>query len=612
MDSNIDEIYETMEKLSINPIGYVFDERMLQHKDHSNTHPERPERAMVIYSNLIAKGYNDKLVRIEATEVTDDELKYIYGESYVKTISDLQFEIDKEGNKVSRKKTDNKFSLCYDTYDNYATYDSARVSAGCLLRCCKAIVKEEVGQAFAIIRPPGHHANTNECRGFCFFNNVALSVEYLKAAGYKVAIVDWDAHHGDGTQEIFYEKQNPLFISLHRHDGGLFYPNKTGKTAELGKGEGLGYNINIPWNNQCYKGDKSFIGDDEYFYAFDNIVLPALREYKPDIILVSCGFDAAENDPLGKMSLTPIGYSYMTNALRKVCNKVIIALEGGYNLNSLSRCSEAIIRTLLREETPFKGLLLNKEIESLNMKLTDLNENYFSPSKKVIKELNAVRSVLKPYWKCFESEVIPPTSNSKTDNEVIIAELTKSCENIQSFILPIEISQNDNIRLKVGRARINEHSKNTRKINIENRTTLPILDFRVDGVRLREYTNTEMNLYNWKGKEGSFNVYEKDIPLIIQKFIKNRKLTKDNFLDKLNPLIEAFEKLEYDFKGIKVHFVMVDKVVEKLSSTRNKMKPELEVFISNIHSGTCFKDSESKAFIAALKKLSKLIENEVL
>jgi hypothetical protein len=488
------------------------------------------------------------------------------------------------------------------------------MSSGCLLQCCKAILKEEVGQAFAIIRPPGHHANSNECRGFCFFNNVAISVDYLIKQGKKVAIIDWDVHHGDGTQEIFYEKNNPLFISLHRHDGGSFYPNKTGKTNELGKGEGLGYNINIPWNNQCYKGDKSFIGDDEYYYAFENIILPALKEYKPDIILVSCGFDAAENDPLGKMSLTPIGYSYMTNALMRVSNKIIIALEGGYNLDSLSRCSEAIIRTLLREESPFKGLLLNKEIENLNLKLSDLNENYFAPSLKIVKDLDSIRNTLKQYWNCYENVLIPKTLNHKKKDKIeIIEELLKSFNLFSTFILPDDYLNNDHISFKVGRAMSSDHTKKIRKINVENRTTMPVLNFRVDGVKIREFvfSNSDINQYNWIGKEGYFNVFQKDISFIIQKFIKNRKLSKEHFIDKLTSLIECIDKLDYDFYGAKIHFIMVDKVIEKLSSTRNKTKPELEIYISNIHSGSCFK-KETKTFVNSLKKLSELITNEVL
>lgn len=615
MDSNIDEIYETMNKLNINPVGYIFDERMLQHKHHSDDHPERPERAMIIYSNLISKGLKDKLVKIDSSEISYSELRTIYEHDYINTISNLQYDIDKDGNKTDRKKNENKYSLCYDTYDNYATFDSAKVSAGCLMKCCKAIVKEDVSQAFAIIRPPGHHANSNQCRGFCFFNNIALSVEYLtKEVGYKVAIVDWDVHHGDGTQEIYYEKNNPLFISLHRYDNGKFYPH-TGKHTDLGKEEGAGYNINIPWNNECYKGDKSFIGDDEYYYAFETVVLPALREYKPDIILVSCGFDAAENDPLGKMSLTPIGYSYMTNALRKVCNKVVMALEGGYNLNSLSRCSEAIIRTLLREETPFKGLLKSKEIENLNLKLSDLNENYFAPCKKVIKHINNIRNILKPYWKCFETGLSSQIKEIKSKyNKEIIAKLNENFDKFSNYILPEDHSEYDYISFKTSNNSYDVNDmKYKRKINIHNRTTLKHFNFRFGGIKLKDYSSNDPNLYNWNGKEGYFNVYEQDIPLIIQKFLKTKKIKKETLLDKLSSTIEYFNKNMINFSGVKIYFMVVEKVVEKLSSTRNKTKPELEIFISKINDQTYINSEDiDNELVEILKKIAFIIENEVL
>jgi acetoin utilization deacetylase AcuC-like enzyme len=354
MESNVDELGNIMEKLNIkkDTVGYVFDEKMLLHKDFNSDHVERPERAMVIYSNLLLKDLTSRLTKLPSVEILEMQLEPIHPREYIQTIRKLQYKTDKDGKEVLREHSESFNTFSYDTYDNYATYESAKLSAGSLLSCCKAVHLGEVQHAFAIIRPPGHHASHDKCRGFCFFNNVAVSVDYLIKKGKKVAIVDWDVHHGDGTQEIFYKQDNPLLISLHRYDNGYFYPAKTGNQNEIGEDKGKWFNVNIPWNTEYYNISNSFIGDDEYYYAFETIVLPMLRDYKPDVILVSCGFDAAENDPLGGLALSPIGYSYMTNALKQVCGNIIVALEGGYNLSSLSRCSEAIIRTLLGEEYP--------------------------------------------------------------------------------------------------------------------------------------------------------------------------------------------------------------------------------------------------------------------
>jgi acetoin utilization deacetylase AcuC-like enzyme len=452
---NIEEIQTKIGKLSLekNSVGFAFDERMLLHKKQDHKHPEKPERALVIYANLIAKGLTEKLIRIESKEIDEENILKTHTEQHNENVKNLKYiQIPNEKKEKNHQKSqggknseaeieeiqsklicvdktkerdvlENSFRLCYDTYDNFYTPYAASISTGTLLNCAKAIMENKVNSAFAIIRPPGHHANSNECRGFCFYNNIAVTVNYLKE-NYglkKIAIIDWDVHHGDGTQEIFYKEQNPLFISLHRFDKGNFYPTVTGKNSEQGEDEGKGYNINIPWNTRGIYNSKSGIGDDEYIYAFENLIKPVLKEYKPEIILISCGFDACENDPLGEMSVSPLGYSYMTKELKKICGKILVALEGGYNLNSLSRASEAVIRTLLNEEKNENNFYTNKNPSFGNLMIDRYQENayyenkifdfytnfnlediIFSPANYAKRQIYECMEVNLHYWKCLE------------------------------------------------------------------------------------------------------------------------------------------------------------------------------------------------------------------
>ncbi|KAJ1493209.1 hypothetical protein T484DRAFT_1610676 [Baffinella frigidus] len=178
--------------------------------------------------------------------------------------------------------------------------------------------------------------------GFCFFNYVAAAAAVAKSEfGLKrVLILDWDVHHGNGTEKMFINDPSVLYISLHRYDDGSFYPG-TGPAEEVGVREGAGYNVNIPWPH-------SGMGDAEYLLAFERVVMPIARSYNPELVLVSAGFDAAHGDPLGGCNVTPYGYGQMTNMLRGLAGgRMVVALEGGYNLRSISRSMEAVVRVLL-------------------------------------------------------------------------------------------------------------------------------------------------------------------------------------------------------------------------------------------------------------------------
>lgn len=220
------------------------------------------------------------------------------------------------------------------------------VAAGSTVEAVKAVCSNQVDSAFAIVRPPGHHAHGEIVGGFCFFNNagVAARVAQRQLGVKRVVIFDWDVHVGEGTASIFYDDPSVLYISIHRFDLGKFYPGLIGKHERIGESQGKGYNIQWPFNVPAHSTD--LIGDKDYIYACESVFFPVIREFKPDLMIISAGFDSAKGDPLGGVGVTPLGYAYMTWGLRSLCKKVVAVLEGGYDLHALEVSTEAVVRTL--------------------------------------------------------------------------------------------------------------------------------------------------------------------------------------------------------------------------------------------------------------------------
>lgn len=224
----------------------------------------------------------------------------------------------------------------------------ARLSAGGAIEACRAVMNGHVKNAVAVIRPPGHHAEHDEAKGFCLFNNVPIAARACQKefgdACRKILIVDWDVHHGNGVQQAFYDDPNILYISLHVHQDGRFYPSTDyGDHVHCGEGLGLGKNVNIPWKTPG-------MTDADYLLAFQKIVMPIARDFDPDLVIVSAGFDAAEGDMLGKCHVSPAGYAHMTHMLMSLANgKIAVCLEGGYNLRSIAVSALAVTRTLMGE-----------------------------------------------------------------------------------------------------------------------------------------------------------------------------------------------------------------------------------------------------------------------
>jgi len=225
--------------------------------------------------------------------------------------------------------------------------NAARWAAGSVTDLAFKVASRELKNGFAVVRPPGHHADHSTAMGFCFFNSVAIACRQLQQQGKanKILIMDWDVHHGNGTQQTFYQDPSVLYISLHRHDDGNFFPG-SGAVDEVGAGSGEGFNVNVAWAG----GLDPPMGDPEYLAAFRMVVMPIAREFSPDLVLVSAGFDAAEGHPapLGGYHVSAKCFGYMTQQLMSLAGgAVVLALEGGHDLTAICDASEACVAALL-------------------------------------------------------------------------------------------------------------------------------------------------------------------------------------------------------------------------------------------------------------------------
>ncbi|RXN00240.1 Histone deacetylase 5 [Acipenser ruthenus] len=238
-----------------------------------------------------------------------------------------------------------------DTVWNEMHSSSAvRMAVGCVIELAFKVASGELKNGFAVVRPPGHHAEESTAMGFCFFNSVAIAAKLLqqKLNVGKILIVDWDIHHGNGSQQAFYNDPNVLYISLHRYDDGNFFPG-SGAPEEVGSGTGVGYNVNIAWTG----GVEPPMGDVEYLTAFRTVVMPIANEFSPDVVLVSAGFDAVEGhqSPLGGYSVTAKCFGHLTKQLIKLAGgRVVMALEGGHDLTAICDASESCVSALLGNE----------------------------------------------------------------------------------------------------------------------------------------------------------------------------------------------------------------------------------------------------------------------
>ena len=338
-------------------IGIVRDDIYMEHVI-DDYHPENPGRLKHIYSMLDVIG-DSGIIYVSPRMATHEEIALNHDMSYIEEIASTK------GSHVR---------LDPDTSTSPKSYEAACMAVGGVLELTDKIVAGEMNSGLALIRPPGHHAERNRAMGFCLFNNIAIAARYLeKKYGFnRILIVDFDLHHGNGTQHSFYRDSKVLYFSTHQYP---YYPG-TGGHEEVGDGEGKGYTVNVPLSYG--------MGDADYIYTFKEVLVPVADLYKPEIVLVSAGFDNYYDDPLGGMKVTEGGFAAMARILldiaQKHCGgKTLFALEGGYDLKGLASSVKAVIM----------------EMKGTSIQAPESKEN---PSRGIIQTVSMVKQTLERYW----------------------------------------------------------------------------------------------------------------------------------------------------------------------------------------------------------------------
>ncbi len=343
-------------------VALLYDELFLNHRDPVYSHPECPERLIAVQGALMRAEMRQRTENRDPRPATREEITRVHDGAYYE--------------RVQRDVPGEEGHLDPDTFFSGGSWDAALNAAGGAVDLAVDVLKGEGGltSAMALVRPPGHHAEANRAMGFCIFNNVAVAAEAALAAGAeRVAILDWDVHHGNGTQHTFEGRKDVLYLSTHRYP---FYPG-TGSHREIGKGEGEGYTVNVPLPGGCT--------DAEFVSAFDQIVCPVITQYKPDLLLVSAGFDAHQDDPLGGMAVSDDGYRMMSRKVRQVAEqvcggKMVGLLEGGYDVEALGRVVVGLLDEWLADD------------------LGDVEQIAGSEHQQIGKHLDEIKRALDSHW----------------------------------------------------------------------------------------------------------------------------------------------------------------------------------------------------------------------
>jgi acetoin utilization deacetylase AcuC-like enzyme len=327
-------------------------------------HPESPQRLQAVYSMLDARDFGERMIRIEPRYATLEEVLRVHDPRYVDRVL------------ASAEKPHGRFDP--DTVTSPKTYQAALMAAGGVMEAINKVMKGEVRNAFALVRPPGHHALRDQAMGFCIFNNESIAAHYaMEALGARrVLIIDWDFHHGNGIQTMFYDSPAVLYFSAHR---APVFP-WSGAMTEVGVGAGEGYTVNIPLEAGSI--------DADYGNIFRHLLGPIARQFRPDVIMVSAGFDAHHSDPLGSMQVTEEGFARMTALVLELADslcegRVILALEGGYNPEGLRDSVEMVLRELSGGSRISREEMQQRE-----------NEHY----KRIAETIEQVQEIQSPYW----------------------------------------------------------------------------------------------------------------------------------------------------------------------------------------------------------------------
>ncbi|MFQ5539457.1 MAG: histone deacetylase [Candidatus Binatia bacterium] len=335
----------------------VIDPDFLKHQP-GQVHPERPERLKVLL-DLTRGLHGSDLQILPPRPAKREEVSSCHSSEYIDLIRSTS-EI-------------NRYALDGDTVTCADSFGIALLAVGGFLRLLDSVSASDFRNGFALVRPPGHHATRDRAMGFCLFNTVSIGAYYLKQvySARRILIMDWDVHHGNGTQDSFYQDPSVLYISTHQYP---FYPG-TGATGEVGTGKGKGYTVNIPLPAGC--------GDEEYLRVFNEIVIPIADKYKPEWVLVSAGFDPHRHDPLGGMRVTEKGFGVMASLLldlaqKHASGKIAFLLEGGYDLEAL-RNSVAVVLEKMKGEGRSEPAVQGdrQRVDPLIREILEVQEKYW-------------------------------------------------------------------------------------------------------------------------------------------------------------------------------------------------------------------------------------------
>ncbi|EFA04105.2 histone deacetylase 7 [Tribolium castaneum] len=378
--------------------GLAYDSQMLKHAcicGNNAIHPEHAGRLQSIWSRLLETGLVSRCDRLRPRKASTTELQMCHSEAHALLYGTSSMNRHKmDMSKLSSLPVTAFVRLpcggigvdTDTTWNEVYTAPAARMAVGCTVDLAVRTWTGDIRNGFAVVRPPGHHAEPQQAMGFCFFNSVAIAARVLQREHrvHKILIFDWGVHHGNGTQDIFYDDPRVLVISMHRHDDGNFFPG-TGSPGECGAGAGVGFNVNIAWSG----GLNPPLADADYLAAFRAIVMPIAREFNPDIVLVSAGFDATDGHlpPLGGYKVSAACFGHMTRQLMQLARgRVVLALEGGYDLPSICDSAEECVRVLLGDSpSPIAPSELAR-----------------APCGNAVLALQKVISVQSAHWPCLQ------------------------------------------------------------------------------------------------------------------------------------------------------------------------------------------------------------------
>ena len=416
-------------------MGISYDERMELHASIYSRHPEKPGRTRAVWKALNDHGLVSRCHFVTAREATADEIALTHSIDYVRrvfvleealsppysqqhqqqqrfsstTITAASDGVDGDG---GMNKEENKevvvalpeiVMLRSDTYANVHTPQAARLAVGACIGLVDAIANNTIHNGVAVVRPPGHHADRTTSMGFCLFNNAACAAKCARTQHptmfKRVLVVDFDVHHGNGTESLFAGDESLMYASIHRGDRGKFYP-MTGNATSTGTN---GHAVNVAW-------PESGVGDEDYMEAMKQVIVPIAKEFDPSLVILSAGFDAAEGDPLGKMKVSLGCFAQMTKEVMSIApdGKLLMVLEGGYNEANLSAGMVNCVKALLGDD-----VVVEEGVQQSSSSTTGDPQQHQHQHQETLDEVISIQS---KFWTCMKTKTLPSTTHSDEIN----------------------------------------------------------------------------------------------------------------------------------------------------------------------------------------------------